>query len=723
MLPPEFSVAEEAAAFALWLNLSKAEARQVLRPSESNRCDMEDLRDEYNSFLNTLRKSGWTYDAQSRCYRQWSNHIDVRRAPFWFDFAPQREPSSDGSDPLLNVAMPVTDAATIVSKQVVRGEYALKIISRLTQKFPETVSVLSSRLLRRYHGETAAKAVALTLPAHAEGDRGVAFAVTSESDSGLSVSGVAIENVSAVTAIEASDVCPAGNMGRVVNAWISAACGSGADLIIMIRGTAGAQLVRDKLDGLLMDNFVPVYPLFLSADVLVITPILLIQLNGCTNDAFSSLSVFQSLYSRMRCILGAYLHNPSSATGMEEVEMSNFLAYEEDSWYRSGLRNEDDTLDGRFHVLELGSDSASDSAEGKMASDQVNSGEVDERGPSAEIRKEPSSRVNIASHVAWCQHGWCSVDTRVGLKTAITHYKPKVILELGSWYGKSSRFMLDFIEPGTVLFCADYYKNNAIYEHLHSEVAGEDKMFFNFPRYESFIAGIESKRDLWKDKPPCTVITVKMNIHDIIPYLHSKGFHIDMVFIDAEKKTDPLYRLVTDIHRRYPGSVIVGDDNVFQSVKTCVKRLVADREEIISMEESYVALPKDAHDRRLVSARMDEHRSVIDVKNKCAKYVSNLFDHMNDASLSELEALLFPDGAAGPIIFGDLAFVHDKDNGHCIAMQVISRAMKIIQKKGSPLIPKLTDLVLQVMERVPNAIMTEGRVTCFDYIARNIGFE
>lgn len=79
----------------------------------------------------------------------------------------------------------------------------------------------------------------------------------------------------------------------------------------------------------------------------------------------------------------------------------------------------------------------------------------------------------------------------VNLLTALSHYRPRVIVELGSWYGKSTRFILKHAAPDVTLYCVDHYKNNAIYTHQHETPVPEDKMLFNFPRYETIVASVE----------------------------------------------------------------------------------------------------------------------------------------------------------------------------------------------------------------------------------------
>ena len=185
------------------------------------------------------------------------------------------------------------------------------------------------------------------------------------------------------------------------------------------------------------------------------------------------------------------------------------------------------------------------------------------------------------------------------LLTALQHYRPHCVVELGTWYGKSSRFILSHLAQLSygdhcerTLFCVDKFKNNAIYSNLHDEIEPEDKMFFNFLRYESFVSSVEDlSLQNTNIEQFCSVCAMKMDIHESISVLHQLGIPVDMVFIDAEKKSKPLVQLVLKIRKLFPKAVIVGDDLVFESVQIAITRLEAQGIQAYKRKESYLIAP------------------------------------------------------------------------------------------------------------------------------------
>jgi hypothetical protein len=74
----------------------------------------------------------------------------------------------------------------------------------------------------------------------------------------------------------------------------------------------------------------------------------------------------------------------------------------------------------------------------------------------------------VASNVPHCAHGWLSNDTKVLLSAAIAACKPRALLELGAWYGLSSRHIMTRAAeegiPRMQFFSVDYFKNTAHYD-------------------------------------------------------------------------------------------------------------------------------------------------------------------------------------------------------------------------------------------------------------------
>lgn len=162
-------------------------------------------------------------------------------------------------------------------------------------------------------------------------------------------------------------------------------------------------------------------------------------------------------------------------------------------------------------------------------------------------------------------HGWYSDKTREALEGAIQHYKPKVVVELGVWYGKSTVGIFQSSPHKIDYYGFDYFTPTATNPDYVTQTP-IDKLFMKHFRLESAVANVApySKKHnihyLFHDVLKSHEVMKKLNV---VP---------DLLFIDAIKKTDELQQTIDHYLRLNPDIVIVGDDYVFDSVKRAVKK-------------------------------------------------------------------------------------------------------------------------------------------------------
>ena len=309
------------------------------------------------------------------------------------------------------------------------------------------------------------------------------------------------------------------------------------DLLLLWRG-ASFSPARD------VDAFYPAYPVFYPHGLLL-TPIQVQQLNGCPPDAPD---VILALLERATGVLGAVL--------VASHAKLPYLKWQQPKPDAPGLST---------HKQGLESD------------------------PRICCIHPPTLRVS--HYVPTFSHGWLATDTAVNLATALRAYRPKNVLELGSWYGLSSRFILQ--EEGSkgieTFITVDFFKNTAFNKWKLEDVTPLDKMYLNHPRFESFYATQEAvSTDAGK------VFMLRANVHDAVEIVHALDQPLDLIFIDAEKDTTRLLSLLEKIQRLYPQAVVVGDDLGFASVKAAVAQLNVPSSCLITREESYLLLPPPA---------------------------------------------------------------------------------------------------------------------------------
>jgi hypothetical protein len=196
-------------------------------------------------------------------------------------------------------------------------------------------------------------------------------------------------------------------------------------------------------------------------------------------------------------------------------------------------------------------------------------------------------------------HGWLSINTELCLRFALQSIvqvpqvpqvqrvpqvpqvsrdpqkdkKAPVIVELGSWLGSSTGVMLDAISAGT-LYCFDHYQNVTLTDYRFDKPHPLDKFWLTVPRYETFCRNVAPH--LTRDKS-ATVYTVKHDVRRSIDVLKYHFITPHLVYIDAIKSCKQLLEYLRKIFAYAPHVTVVGDDYVFQSVRTAIDTFVRER--------------------------------------------------------------------------------------------------------------------------------------------------
>lgn len=136
----------------------------------------------------------------------------------------------------------------------------------------------------------------------------------------------------------------------------------------------------------------------------------------------------------------------------------------------------------------------------------------------------------------------------------------KVIVELGSWLGKSARWFCNHCPNATVV-CIDHWEGSPEFQGRFDWIVGKS--------YETFL------RNMWKYRD--RVVPLKMKTIEGVELLESLGVQPDLVYIDAGHDEESVYRDVTACLKAFPEAQIVGDDWDWNGVQRGV-RAATDRE-------------------------------------------------------------------------------------------------------------------------------------------------
>ncbi len=157
--------------------------------------------------------------------------------------------------------------------------------------------------------------------------------------------------------------------------------------------------------------------------------------------------------------------------------------------------------------------------------------------------------------------GWCHEEVEAAIRT-IMPAGAAVLMELGSWLGKSARIMLDHAPEATVI-CIDHWLGSK--EHKPGGRAESDKLPV---LYEQFL------RNMWDDR--ARVIPVRADTLQGMEAVARCGIRPEAIYIDASHDRQAVYRDIDNATRLFPGVPLVGDDWPFASVREAVWRAERD---------------------------------------------------------------------------------------------------------------------------------------------------
>lgn len=113
-------------------------------------------------------------------------------------------------------------------------------------------------------------------------------------------------------------------------------------------------------------------------------------------------------------------------------------------------------------------------------------------------------------------HGWF-LETHIRVFQAVIQPTTKVIIELGSWYGASTRWFVE--NSNAKIYAIDLWDDSFILNDNHYNRSPELKsMLRSHPLYSTFLA------NLWEYKD--RVIPIKMNTLDGLQYLYDQGYYL-----------------------------------------------------------------------------------------------------------------------------------------------------------------------------------------------------
>jgi hypothetical protein len=156
--------------------------------------------------------------------------------------------------------------------------------------------------------------------------------------------------------------------------------------------------------------------------------------------------------------------------------------------------------------------------------------------------------------------GWFAGANRTALKAAITD-NTRVIVELGSFQGLSSKWFAENMPPLCTLICIDHWQGSI--EHTRR------------PDWQEKLATLHATflQNLWPFRE--RVIPMKTTTLEGMGEIYDLGIEPDLIYVDASHAEEDVFKDVTTCLQRFPEAEILGDDWPHNSVRRGVVRATA----------------------------------------------------------------------------------------------------------------------------------------------------
>lgn len=163
-------------------------------------------------------------------------------------------------------------------------------------------------------------------------------------------------------------------------------------------------------------------------------------------------------------------------------------------------------------------------------------------------------------HIPSNSFGWMGDHNKEVLSAVIQKERPPVIVELGTWLGTSAKHIQKVSDPSTTLICVDFFRSPFVSSYVPDGYHPMDRFYNHFMRFETF------HRNLSSPKEPRKTFSMRYDCFDAISLLKKYDVKVALFYVDFEKKTEELKKVLRRLTDLFPHATIVGDDLVFRSV-------------------------------------------------------------------------------------------------------------------------------------------------------------
>ena len=171
------------------------------------------------------------------------------------------------------------------------------------------------------------------------------------------------------------------------------------------------------------------------------------------------------------------------------------------------------------------------------------------------------------------EHGWYS--NAKPMEKLIKDHDVKVVIEVGSWLGRSTRHIAKKLPKQGKVYAVDHWLGSV--EHQ----PGGEHWHECLPQlYEQFLSNVIHKKLTHK------IIPVRMASVDAEKYLSQVA--VDLIYIDAGHETETVYQDLTIWFPHVQGhGILCGDDWGWGTVRKAVEKFAEEKHLTIDIDENF----------------------------------------------------------------------------------------------------------------------------------------
>lgn len=156
----------------------------------------------------------------------------------------------------------------------------------------------------------------------------------------------------------------------------------------------------------------------------------------------------------------------------------------------------------------------------------------------------------------------------------VMHKDMSVVIELGSWLGASTLFLLERAPHATVI-AIDHWLGS-IEHHIENNPVYTDRLK---TLYETFLVNCWAYQD--------RLIPIRTTTLQGLQMVYFLGIVPDLIYVDASHDFDSVLADLEKSHSCFPSALLVGDDWGWKSVRTAVEFFAQKHSFKIEAEESF----------------------------------------------------------------------------------------------------------------------------------------